>query len=290
MTSSTKSLNSDHSFEQNGYQTSSYFGSIAFCQVFDCMDGWSSILGRNKPDNCETQQQHHGRKGHKDRPDSSSAQRIDPTLFRNPLAEKMVEDAVERSKYNTKGQRHVMKSPPKRNQKDHHDKNDDLLDQRIALAARKKRQRQQAVQPHQKPAIISYSRRQHRLLQQQVAQQEHKDAQQKAFHPSPLLKFYSQRKKKERPHTPIPVPGLSRLNPKVSTKQKRIVPKRRPLSSSLLKRNDDSKRQSPPTTYCPPVSTPLVPIGEQKAMKEKKPNMLPMRRGAKVIPFQPDAY
>lgn len=292
----TESLSSDHELEQDHCHSSSYFGSMGFCQVFDCMEGWSAILSWN-PQNDEDKipkTQHHGVE--KKQPGSYS-ERIDPLLFRNPLAEKMVEDALERAKYNTKSQRGIIKSLQHGNCKDHHDKSDDLIDQRIAIAARRKKRQRQQVQTRLQgqplhPSAISYSRRQHWLHQKQVAHQNQKDTNQASQ--SPLLKICN-RKKMERPQTPIPAPGPSRLNPKASKQANQIVPKRRPPSSrssmTLLKRKDpnESKRQSPPTTYCPPVSTPLVPIGERKAMKEKR-QKIPIRWNRKVTPFQPDEY
>mmetsp|Transcript_43524 Transcript_43524/g.105087 ORF Transcript_43524/g.105087 Transcript_43524/m.105087 type:complete len:318 (+) Transcript_43524:177-1130(+) len=317
MTQHSQELGSDHDPHdgdtmKDHYQSSSsyHFGSIGFCQVFECMEGWPSILsswkgaddhmapipttrqsrtsGKNVNDN--DRESNERKKQHK-----SSSRPIDPILFRNPLAEKMVEDAVERSKYNTKSLQMMLKSVSDGERKDHYDKNDDLIDQRVALAAMKKRQKRQQIQQQQQQSSISYSRRQHRFHQQQMQHQQKKSPQDAS---QSFLKFYN-RKKSERPQTPIPVPGPLRLDPKAASKKaNQIVPKRRhhgsttTLAISLLKRKDsnDSKRQSPPTSYCPPVSTPLVPIGEGKAMKLKKQKKLSMKWSRKVTPFQPDEY
>ncbi|CAJ1959185.1 unnamed protein product [Cylindrotheca closterium] len=281
---------------------------MGFCRVFDCMDGWPSILGGWKGSDDDdmatipTTMGHH-MKGNEEcnnkYRESKEITKSRPFRFRNPLAKKMVEDAVERSKYNTKSRQRMLKSVRDSGEsKSQHDKNDDSIDQRVALAAKKKRPDMKRVK-QQRQSSISYSRKQHRHHQQQLHhQQQNKENVQQTY--NSFLKFHS-KQKPERSQTPIPVPGPMRLDPKAALKSKRanqIVPKRRQASSttfaiSILKRKDanDSKRQSPPTSYCPPISTPLVPIGEEKATKLKKLKpSIPWSRKVHVTPFQPDKY
>lgn len=306
----SEALGSDHDFHQDSmqddHQSSSYHhGSIGLCRVFDCMDGWSSIFSWNGADDITTtpknrQSPMSGKEisKHGQEPDGRKKQRKS-ILFRNPLADKMVKDAVERSKYNTKSRQMMLQSEQDEEMKEQYDKNDELIDQRVALAVMKKRQKRQLLQQQQQrqQSLISYSRKQHRIHQQQQLQLQHQQKKNAQDAPHSFMNLYS-KKKPERSQTPTPVPGPSKLEPKKSLKKgNQIVPKRRHVSTtsaiSLLSRKDsnDSKRQSPPTSYCPPVSTPLVPIGEGKAMKMKKQKLsMKWHNRNQVTPFQPDKY
>ena len=197
-----------------------------------------------------------------------SQRAIDSALFRNPLAEKMVEDAIERSKYNTKSLQLSLRSARNR---DDFDEKDEFLDRRIAMAATKKRRQQQTKLRQDQPRneSMSYSRRQHRQYQQQSnMQRSSKSSFSKSSHKSKI----------PRSQTPIPMPRPSILN--------KILPKRRNESAST-KGSKGNKRETPPTTYCPPLSTPLVPIREGKAMKDRK-KKFSIKWKPKITPFQPD--